>query len=47
MKDYETLSMSEFITRVRVLVSGGCQEVVAVAARGPYGVTRRQAPPSD
>lgn len=47
VKDVETVSMSELITRARVLVSSGCQEVVAVAARGPYVVTKRQAPPSD
>lgn len=47
VKDFETVSVSELITRARVLVSGGYQEVAAVAARGPYVMTKRQAPPSD
>ena len=34
VKDCETVSMNELITRARVLVLGGCQEVVAVAAEG-------------
>ena len=49
VKDVETVSMSDLITRARVLVSGGREDqghqaVAAVAAREPF-VTKRQAPP--
>lgn len=50
VQDIDTVSVSDLITKARVLVSGhseGGQEVVAVAANGPSTVTRRQEPPSE
>ena len=48
--DIDTASVSDLITKARVLVSGyseGGQEVVAVATKGLSTVTRKQDPPSE
>ena len=50
IQDIDTMSVSALITKARVLVSGhseGGQEVVAVAAKGPSTLARRQNPPSE
>lgn len=50
VRDFDTVSVSDLITRARVLVSGcseGGQEVVAVAAKGPSMMSRRYDPPSE
>ena len=50
VKDIDTMTVSDLITKARVLVSGhseGGQDVVAVAARGPSTVTKRQDPPRE
>lgn len=50
VKDINTVSVSDLITRARVLVTGhseGGQEVVAVAAARPNTAARRQDPPSE